>query len=393
MPARPPRPSASSSTRASSTRWARCTRAPRPWTGWSRSRSAASRSPRPPRPASGRTTASTSSTPRATWTSPSRWSARCACSTARSRCSARVGGVEPQSETVWRQADKYHVPRIAFVNKMDRVGADFPRVLGMMRDRLGANPVAAADADRRGRDFRGVVDVVRERALRLGRRGPRRRASARRTMPDALRASCRRATASSAIEAVADVDEELMAPLPRGRADRSPSRCRRALREATLRLRVGAGAVRLGVPQQGRAAAARRGGRLPALAARRAARRGQAPRRRATCITRKPSDDEPLRGAGLQDRDRPVRRAAHLRAHLLGPHADRRPGAERRHAARTSASAACCRCTRTSAQEIDEAFAGDIVAVVGPQDGHHRRHAVRSEAPDPARVASTSPSR
>ena len=52
-----------------------------------------------------------------------------------------VGGVEPQSETVWRQADKYHVPRIAFVNKMDRVGADFPRVLGMMRERLAANPI------------------------------------------------------------------------------------------------------------------------------------------------------------------------------------------------------------------------------------------------------------
>src|SRR5512139_876992 len=52
-----------------------------------------------------------------------------------------VGGVEPQSETVWRQADKYNVPRIAFVNKMDRVGADFDNVLRMMADRLGATPV------------------------------------------------------------------------------------------------------------------------------------------------------------------------------------------------------------------------------------------------------------
>ncbi|HUG02692.1 MAG TPA: GTP-binding protein, partial [Longimicrobiales bacterium] len=50
-----------------------------------------------------------------------------------------VGGVEPQSETVWRQADRYSVPRIAFVNKMDRVGADFMNVVGMIRDRLGAN--------------------------------------------------------------------------------------------------------------------------------------------------------------------------------------------------------------------------------------------------------------
>ena len=52
-----------------------------------------------------------------------------------------VGGVEPQSETVWRQADKYNVPRIAFVNKMDRIGADFENVVQMMRDRLGARPV------------------------------------------------------------------------------------------------------------------------------------------------------------------------------------------------------------------------------------------------------------
>src|SRR6266853_1848570 len=52
-----------------------------------------------------------------------------------------VGGVEPQSETVWRQADKYRVPRIAFINKMDRIGADFENVVQMMRDRLGARPV------------------------------------------------------------------------------------------------------------------------------------------------------------------------------------------------------------------------------------------------------------
>src|SRR5262244_619412 len=52
-----------------------------------------------------------------------------------------VGGVEPQSETVWRQADKYGVPRIAFINKMDRVGADFGRGVHMIRERLGANPV------------------------------------------------------------------------------------------------------------------------------------------------------------------------------------------------------------------------------------------------------------
>jgi len=72
-----------------------------------------------------------------------------------------VGGVEPQSETVWHQADKYHVPRVAFINKMDRVGADFHRCIDMMRKRLGANPVLMqlpwGSEDR----FRGVIDLLR----------------------------------------------------------------------------------------------------------------------------------------------------------------------------------------------------------------------------------------
>ena len=74
------------------------------------------------RRASGPSTASTSSTRRATSTSRSKWSARSACSTARSTLLDSVAGVEPQTETVWRQADRYKVPRMIFANKMDRVG-------------------------------------------------------------------------------------------------------------------------------------------------------------------------------------------------------------------------------------------------------------------------------
>ena len=70
------------------------------------------------------------------------------------------GGVEPQSETVWRQANKYHVPRIAYVNKMDIVGADFFRVLRMMRERLNANPVAIQIPIGSEADFVGIVDLV-----------------------------------------------------------------------------------------------------------------------------------------------------------------------------------------------------------------------------------------
>lgn len=76
-----------------------------------------------------------------------------------------VGGVEPQSETVWRQADKYGVPRIAFVNKMDRVGADFFRVLEMMNKRLGTTAVAVQIPYGQGEEFDGIIDLVRMKLL------------------------------------------------------------------------------------------------------------------------------------------------------------------------------------------------------------------------------------
>ncbi|NCF33036.1 MAG: GTP-binding protein, partial [Proteobacteria bacterium] len=71
-----------------------------------------------------------------------------------------TSGVEPQSETVWRQANKYEVPRIVFVNKMDRQGADFPRVVEQIRERLGADPVPLQMAIGSEEQFRGVVDLV-----------------------------------------------------------------------------------------------------------------------------------------------------------------------------------------------------------------------------------------
>jgi len=76
-----------------------------------------------------------------------------------------VGGVEPQSETVWRQADRYGVPRIAFINKMDRLGADFDRCLAMMRTRLGATPVAVQIPLGKEQDFRGIIDLVEMKAV------------------------------------------------------------------------------------------------------------------------------------------------------------------------------------------------------------------------------------
>ena len=76
-----------------------------------------------------------------------------------------VAGVEPQSETVWRQADKYHVPRIAYINKMDRIGSDFDRGVQTMIDRLGAHPVPIQLPIGSEADFRGIVDLVENKAI------------------------------------------------------------------------------------------------------------------------------------------------------------------------------------------------------------------------------------
>ena len=76
-----------------------------------------------------------------------------------------VGGVEPQSETVWRQANKYDVPRIAFVNKMDRIGADFSRVVSQIRNRLGGNPVCIQMPIGSESQFIGLIDLIEMRAF------------------------------------------------------------------------------------------------------------------------------------------------------------------------------------------------------------------------------------
>jgi elongation factor G len=146
-----------------------------------------------------------------------------------------VAGVEPQSETVWRQAEKYHVPRIAFVNKMDRVGADFDRVVAMIRSRLGANavplqlPIGAEDK------FAGVVDLLEEQAIywddaSLGANFEKR------DVPEELRAAAHSGR-EAVIEAVADYDEALTTRYLEGEAI-SADQLRKALREATLRLKV-----------------------------------------------------------------------------------------------------------------------------------------------------------
>src|ERR1041385_268023 len=79
-----------------------------------------------------------------------------------------VGGVQPQSETVWRQANKYRVPRIAYINKMDRVGADFYTVVEKMRERLGANAVPIQVPIGAESEFRGIIDLINMKAIMYG---------------------------------------------------------------------------------------------------------------------------------------------------------------------------------------------------------------------------------
>ncbi|MEN6478117.1 MAG: elongation factor G [Anaerolineales bacterium] len=114
-----------------------------------------------------------------------------------------VAGVEPQSETVWRQADRYGVPRVAFVNKLDRVGADLDRTVAMMRKRLNANPVLLQMPIGAESSLCGVIDLLRRRALYFDRDG----AMEVRDIPAELVPEAERRR-DALIEAIADVDDE-----------------------------------------------------------------------------------------------------------------------------------------------------------------------------------------
>jgi elongation factor G len=146
-----------------------------------------------------------------------------------------VGGVEPQSETVWRQADKYGVPRIAFINKMDRIGADFDRGVQMMRDRLGAKPVPVQLPIGREEHFRGVIDLVTMKAVLWDddSLGARYRTD---EIPEDLLAEAD-ISREALLEAVADVDEQLLEKYLEGHPI-DEAEVRNAIRTATLQLKI-----------------------------------------------------------------------------------------------------------------------------------------------------------
>ncbi len=146
-----------------------------------------------------------------------------------------VAGVEPQSETVWRQADRYRVPRITFINKMDRTGADFFAAVQSMVDRLGAHPVPVQLPLGQEEHFRGVVDLVEMRAIvyhdALGME------FALEDIPDELREQAEEYH-HQLVDSVADHDEELTETYLEDESAVTPEMLRRALRAATLDITV-----------------------------------------------------------------------------------------------------------------------------------------------------------
>jgi elongation factor G len=145
-----------------------------------------------------------------------------------------VAGVEPQSETVWHQANQYHVPRIAFVNKMDRVGANFLRVLEMMRARLGATPVAVQLPIGAEDTFVGVVDLIDRRAIVFDRDNGERFEV--RDVPADMVDSVNEAR-QALVEAIVEHDDALLERYLSG-DDIEATELRAALRRATLHLKV-----------------------------------------------------------------------------------------------------------------------------------------------------------
>jgi elongation factor G len=146
-----------------------------------------------------------------------------------------VGGVEPQSETVWRQADKYKVPRIAFINKMDRTGADFYNALSMIRERLGANAIPITLPIGEGDIFTGVIDLIGNRA-RMYHEETYGATFDEIEIPEDLKFLANKYR-TEMLEAVSDVDDSLLIKYLDGE-EISEAEIREVIRRATIELKI-----------------------------------------------------------------------------------------------------------------------------------------------------------
>ncbi len=146
-----------------------------------------------------------------------------------------VGGVEPQSETVWRQANKYQVPRMAFVNKMDRAGANFLRVVDQIKKRLGANPVPIALPIGAEDNFKGIVDLIRMQAI-YWNEADMGMTYEEKDIPADMADLCAE-WRENLVEAAAEADEELMEKYLEG-GELSTEELKKGLRKRTLAVEI-----------------------------------------------------------------------------------------------------------------------------------------------------------
>ena len=186
-------------------------------------------------------------------------------------CFDAVHGVEPQSETVWRQADKYGVPRICFINKMDKMGADFEHAIDTIRKRLNARPVAIQIPIGQEAAFKGVIDLIEMRAILWHDETMGAKYDVEEIPANLLKKA--EAFRMQLVESVAENDDEMLHKFLEGETP-TAAELRKALRGRHHRDEALPGAVRQRVQEQGCADAARRGGRVSAQPARCSSDRG-----------------------------------------------------------------------------------------------------------------------
>ena len=293
-------------------------------------------------------------------------------------------GVEPQSEQVWRQADKYDVPRICFVNKMDKLGADFYFTVQTIKDRLGAKPLVIQLPIGAENDFEGIVDLVEMNAKVW--KGETKLGESYETVeiPADLAGAGRGVPRQALMETVAESDEALLEKFFGGE-ELSIEEIKGAIRKMTVNSELypvlcGSAFKNKGVQPMLDAVIDYLPTRWTTVGT-----DGHVPGKEEEILHRDASVDRAVRGAGVQDRDAPVLRQADLRARVLGQGRLRRPG----HQLDQGQEGA-------SGQAVPDALQQGEPGHRGPgrphlrghrPEGHHdRRHPVRSAEPDRAGV-------
>ena len=207
-----------------------------------------------------------------------------------------VHGVEPQSETVWRQADKYGVPRICFINKMDKMGADFEHAIDTIRKRLNARPVAIQIPIGQEADFKGVIDLIEMRAILWHDETMGAKYDVEEIPANLLKKA--EAFRMQLVESVAENDDEMLHKFLEGETPTAEEL--KALRRAIIGMKLFPVLCGIGFQEQGYADAARCGGRVPAQPARCAPDRRPQSGQHRRVIVRHADDSEPLSALGFK---------------------------------------------------------------------------------------------